>query len=224
MKDFYHSQILGYFLIIIFPLVIILGNFKFLVFNFGYYQALYSKVGVYKNFSTPKAADDATLNLFNYFKGKNNLDSSFFSSQAILHLADVKNLFRISSGLFNLSSVTCIVLILWLIIKKQQKILFNSLIVSSIATFVFTLLLGLGFLNAFDALFLKFHQIFFANNLWQFVEDDSLIKLFPQDFFIEFANRLAINILASSAIIASVAHTIKLFFERSKAKSRSSQK
>ncbi len=182
-------------------MVIILGNFNFLIFNKNYYQSLYIKVGVYQNFD-PQIASYATDNLFGYFRGQNMLDQNFFSMQAVSHLKDVKDLLQVSNGLFALSSVAVSVISASLILKKQFKILLKSLLTSSIITAVLIAALGLGAATAFDSFFLKFHQILFANTLWLFPADDNLIKLFPQQFFVEFANRLALNIFISSAIIA----------------------
>src|SRR3989344_3262405 len=193
-----------YFLIILIPLVIILGNFRYLVFNFGYYQSLYEKTGVYQVFGDSQLVDYATDNLFSYFRGKNQLDHNFFSTQAKLHLADVKNLLKLTSGLFYLSLATVLTISIILVFKKQYRKLARSFFISSVITLVFVGLLAFGIFQVFDPIFTKFHQIAFNNNLWLFPADDNLIRLFPQQFFILFANSLASNIILSSAIIALV--------------------
>ena len=206
------TRSLKFLLIILIPLVIILGNFNFLIFNKNFYQIFYQKSGTYQNFENQKIVDDATNNLFGFFKNKNKLDSTFFSSQAILHLTDVKNLTAQSVTLFYLSAVLVIIISVFLFVKKQTKILSESFFIGSITTIIFIVLLGAGTLTMFDQFFVKFHQLLFTNNLWLFTADDNLIKLFPQKFFVEFANRLALNIFISSTIIVG----LSLIFKKSK--------
>src|SRR3989338_5678863 len=93
-------RIVKYLLIILIPLVIILGNFQFLIFNFEYYKNLYKKIGTYQSFNDSKVVDNATNNLLGYFRGKNELDHNFFSTQAVLHLADVKTIINFSTNFF----------------------------------------------------------------------------------------------------------------------------
>ena len=202
------EKVLGYFLIIIFPLVIILGNFKLLITDFSFYQSLYNKTGVYRDFGDKKVVDGATNNLFGYFWGKNMLDANFYSSQAISHLKDVRDLLIFTNGLFYISLFVVISFFIFLLVKKQKKIILKSLLLGSIATIIFIIFLGLGLANAFDAVFLKFHQALFANTLWLFPSGDNLIRLFPQQFFVDFANKLAVNIFGSAFLIAALSFRI----------------
>lgn len=203
------ARILGYLLIVLIPASIILGNFNYLILNRSFYQSLYGKVGTYQNFENQKIVNDATNNLFGYFRGKNTLDHNFFSTQAVSHLKDVRDLLVFANGLFYLSLIAALVIAISLIFKRQSKIILESLFVSSIATIFFIAALGLGISSAFDSFFLKFHQILFTNTLWLFPADDNLIKLFPEQFFVEFANQLALNIFLTSSIIAIIVLSLR---------------
>src|SRR3990167_8660084 len=183
-------RIAGYFLIILIPLLIILGNFHFLILNFNFYQNLYQKTGVYQTFADREIVNWATDNLLGYFRGKNNLDHIFFSRQAILHLADVKNLLKFESGLFYISLITTAVISLIFVIKKQYKRLLSSFFTSSAVTILAIGFLSLSLIWDFSSIFTRFHEVLFRNELWLFPADDNLIKLFPAQFFILFANSL----------------------------------
>lgn len=197
-------RIVKYFLIVILPIVIILGNFLYLIFNFDFYQSLYKEVGVYRSFATLEAVDEATGNLLGYYRGKNELDHNFFSNQAILHLNDVRKSLVFTSNLFYLSFALVLVVIAILIKAKQFRLLIQAAQVASLATIIFMILALLGLFSAFDSLFGQFHQLLFVNNLWLFPKDDNLVKLFPREFFVEFANKLAQNIVVVSVLIALV--------------------
>lgn len=197
------ASISGYLFIIIFPLLIILANFQFLSQNKNFYFSLYDKIGVYGNFENNDEVIKATENLLGYYQSKNTLDQNFFSEQATVHLADVKELLKLTTGLSIISLLTTLLLAV-LLLKRNPKILYRSALVSSLSTIAFTFLLSLGLLNSFNSLFTKFHQVTFNNQLWLFPEDDTLIKLSPPSFFVEFANRLARNILITSTLISIV--------------------
>lgn len=201
------KKTLGYLLIILIPSLIVIANFNALVTNKSYYQSLYIKVGVYQNFDS-QVAIYATDNLFGYFRGQNKLDQNFFSMQAVSHLKDVKDLISFSNGLLVLSLIGVSVISASLILKKQFKIFLKSLFISSIITAVLITALGLGAAVTFDSFFLKFHQILFTNTLWLFPADDNLIRLFPEQFFVEFANHLAFNIFISSVVIAVISFVL----------------
>ena len=59
----------------------------------------------------------------------------------------------------------------------------------------------------FTAVFIKFHQIFFTNDLWLLDADDMLIQMVPEPFFMDCAALIAILFavgLAATAVIAIV--------------------
>ena len=194
-------RIIAYLIVILFPLVIVFGNFNYLIFNKSFYQNLYQKSGTYQNLDR-EIVDNKTDNLFGYYRGKNELDHNFFSDQTRSHLADVKNLLIFSQNFLLVSVLTTLILSAPLIFKRKVKVLANSLFFASVITIIIMILLSFGMLNAFDSFFLKFHQVLFKNDLWQFPPDDNLIKLFPVQFFYFFAQRLFVNILIFSIIIA----------------------
>jgi len=197
-------RIAGYFLIIVIPLLIILGNFHLLILNFNLYQNLYQKTGVYQTFADREIVNWATDNLFGYFRGKNELDHIFFSKQAILHLADVKNLLQFESGFFYLSAVAIAVISSIFVVRKQYKRLLSAFFSSSIVTIFAICLLAFGLIWDFEPIFARFHILLFKNELWLFPAHDNLVKLFPQQFFILFANSLAVNIIVTCAVIALI--------------------
>src|SRR3990167_1695878 len=196
-------KMIKYFLIILIPPIIILGNFNYLIFNSNYYQKLYSKIGVYETFGNKEVVNEATNNLLGYFRGKNKLDYNFYSEQAQLHLKDVKELISFINNFFILT-VFIVLLSSAVLFAKSRRLFFEALFLSSAFTLAAVLALSLGLLSFFDLFFLKFHQVVFNNQYWLFTKDDNLVKLFPPAFFIAFANRLAQNIILTSFVILSV--------------------
>jgi len=197
-------KIAQYLLIILIPPVLILGNFRYLIFNADFYQKIQQKIGVYRSFDNHEIVDLATENLFGFFKGNNQLDFEFYSRQAQLHLFDVKQILYFTFGFFYILLVAVTTIILVMSVRRSKKNLASAFLISAIVTFLTILVLALGILRSFDAFFLKFHQVAFTNDFWQFGPDDNLIKLFPIEFFVEFANRLAVNIALTSVVVTLV--------------------
>ena len=57
----------------------------------------------------------------------------------------------------------------------------------------------------FDTLFLKFHQLSFANDLWQLdSRQDYLVMLFPQDFWFDATMWVATRAIAGALLITAV--------------------
>lgn len=204
-------RIIQHFLIITLPVVILLGNFRYLIFNGYQYQKFQEKSGIYSNFQDQSEVTRQTNNLIGYYRGKNKLDHIFFSNQAIVHLQDVKNIIILSNNLLYVTLFTTMICIIIVIVKGRYKQLLQSLLLSSVATITFIVTATLGLLTIFDSLFVKLHKALFANDLWMFDASDNVIKLFPQDFFILFANTLARN----SAITCFVIIAASMVFLKS---------
>lgn len=195
-------NILKYFLIILIPPVLILGNFRFLVFNFDFYQKLYKEAGVYNSFGKT-TINYETGNLFGFFGGKNELDDNFYSEQARLHLNDVRELIILANNFFALTFVVTLVSSA-ILFAKSPRLFAKALFFSAAFTLLAILALLLGLLRFFDFFFLRVHQIVFNNQYWIFPQEDNLMKLFPNAFFVAFANRLAQNIIFTSFVILAI--------------------
>lgn len=72
-------------------------------------------------------------------------------------------------------------------------------------TLVIVLAVGLFALVGFDSLFLLFHRISFANDLWQLnPRSDYLLIMFPQGFWFDATMRLAMTTIAGALILAGI--------------------
>ncbi|HKM39426.1 MAG TPA: TIGR01906 family membrane protein [bacterium] len=147
--------------------------------------------------------------LHDYFRGRIPSPQLFVHSETgleplykqreIYHLADVRHLFRLEWKLRNLG---CILLImglgLVLAVKRQQSGPIIAMAIaggSSIGIVAFLLLLLVARLN-FNQAFTIFHLISFDNTLWQLDPSrHNLIKLFPEQFFLNATMAIIIQAL-----------------------------
>lgn len=114
-----------------------------------------------------------------------------FNQQEVIHLRDVKGLIRLDYRLLLGTLIYALayggVSLLWQR-KKHWRRLAWGVTVGSGVTLASMLALGLGTLLNFDRLFLQFHRLSFANELWMLDPSrDYLIMLFPQGFWFDAA-------------------------------------
>lgn len=192
-------------IIILLPSIILTSGILLFSYNLPFYKLLYVKSGTYDNFNSKQEVETTTKELIDYFRGKNRLEQNFFSTQAKLHLHDVKNILNWVRTLFLVS--LCGLVVFWRLAGRKE--FFKNIriaIISTISTaFLFLFLVRLNF----DFLFWNLHMVTFDNNLWLFEGNDNLIKLFPEPFFIIFSQVLAIYIISFSVILLVITRSIE---------------
>jgi integral membrane protein (TIGR01906 family) len=165
--------------------ILTLANVQyFFDWRFNYYH-------VYKGFPTGEAsaAPSQVTTILNYIRPPftQALDQTFFSTEDILHMEDVRNIFVVLYVVFGI----CSSIIIFNLFKTKQlwiKSVNKLLKVWGIIMAVITLLAGAFLLN-WQAMFVLFHQVFFPfNNYWSLDPSSSnLIKYFLPAIFQEAA-------------------------------------
>jgi integral membrane protein (TIGR01906 family) len=174
--------------------VIVLLNFRLLVFNKNFYETEFEKLTVYSRLE-PGLAKAQTVKLLDYFCCNGELNEDFFTQREIIHLKDVKVLINSAVLLLYFYSALIIAASAILVFKRNQKLLFSALKTASLVGIAALVVLFIASLLNFDFLFTKFHLISFDNDFWLLPADANLIKLFPGRFFQDFANLVAIKSL-----------------------------
>jgi len=198
------------FLCTVFLIVIIIfGPLSYYLYNFRFYDELYEKNDVYDILDK----DDVkiiTEDVFSFFKSGQPFEEfelkggiSYFSSDEISHLNDVRILLSRILLVYYISTILFIVFLLILIERKYLDFLKSFCIVlmsaSSFILFFLALLYFLG--NNFWVLFEKFHIIFFPQGNWTFPEGSLLITIFPSGFFYDFFFKLLLASLIISLVL-----------------------
>ena len=202
-------KIISYLIIILLPTFLILLNFRLLIFNRGFYQNQLATLGVYQNFNNRQEVNEQLENLLNYYCCTESLSTNFFTPLEITHLEDVKSTISLANFQLAFTTSAAFILILVLATKGEFKYLGKSLIRASLATIAAVLILWISYLLNFSFIFDNFHKIIFKSNLWQLPPESNLIKLFPQQFFVNFANRIAYQTVIMAALIIIVAQILK---------------
>ncbi|MDQ0117721.1 TIGR01906 family membrane protein [Pseudarthrobacter sp902506025] len=122
-----------------------------------------------------------------------------FKDGEVSHMADVKTVILSTFGAGALLLLLALIAILYLRRRSTGGVR-RGLFAGSIITLV--LILGLGALAAlgWQQFFTEFHRIFFADGSWTFSLDDTLIRLFPSQFWIDAGIGIGALVLLASIV------------------------
>ena len=181
---------LSYLIIVLLTPTLLLLNFRFLVFNQSYYQNQFKKLNVYQTIDENIAIAQSNK-LIAYLCCNKELDAEFYTQREKDHLKDVKSIIqRVNYQLYiNLFALLTIAFILT--VNKKKNLLQEGTKQASVFGLMAMFLLFVASIFNFEFLFVKFHQVTFANDYWLLPQNSNLINLFPQEFFVNFANRIA---------------------------------
>ena len=199
MKKFFTT-----FLIIIqcFSLFIssILAVIFYVCFDINFYKEFYQKENIadYIDTSSDNLINN-TQNLLNYLNKKEQLNTDWFSEKDILHMVDVQNLYTFSHNIMIYCFITFILsTIIIILILRGKSLLYITKIFNKVLLLFIVLVGGLSAVIAynFNSFWIKFHTTLFSNDLWLLSPNESnLIKMVPEDFFVNLIIRIIIYIL-----------------------------
>ena len=199
MKKFFTT-----FLIIIqcFSLFIssILAVIFYVCFDLNFYKDFYQKENLSSSIGT--SSDNLinnTQNLLNYLNKKEQLNTDWFSEKDILHMVDVQNLYTFSHSIMIYCFITFILsTIIIILILRRKSLLYITKIFNKVLLLFIVLVGGLSAVIAynFNSFWIKFHTTLFSNDLWLLSPSESnLIKMVPEEFFINLITKIIIYIL-----------------------------
>ncbi|TJY72393.1 TIGR01906 family membrane protein [Arthrobacter sp. CAU 1506] len=208
------GRILQVVLAVLFPLLLIIGAIRlvatplflwveyhrpgFPADSFGFSTEDRMTFGSYAvdyllNFAGPRYLGDLT--------GPNG--GSLFLDSEVSHMADVKSVFlatMIAGAVMLILAVVCVVYLA----RRYHGGVRRGLFAGSAATLILILVLGiLGALN-WQQFFTDFHRIFFADGTWTFYVDDTLIRLFPAQFWMDSGIVIALLVLMVSSLVLAL--------------------
>lgn len=116
----------------------------------------------------------------------------FFNDKERAHMVDVRSLFVLNDRV--LKGALVLILTLYLLGRyalKQRQVLIDGLAISGAFMMVFVLVIGILASQDFTAVFTKFHELFFTNDLWLLdPATDRMIVLLEEQFFLDMAVRI----------------------------------
>lgn len=174
------------FIGILLGIILILINFRLIVFNENFYYDNSVKIDFSKEYVN---------NLISYFKGNTELNTKFFNERERLHLSDVRNLIIKTNYLLYFLIIGLILLM----IKFYREL--PLIFITSFGLIL--VLIGIFYLIGFSNLFYKFHLLAFNNDLWLLdPKTDNLVNIFPENFFLIALKKIITRAFFSSLALA----------------------
>lgn len=134
-----------------------------------------------------------------------SLANSLFEPREISHLYDVQKLFR---AVFIVQKITGIYLLLCLSLalfpprRKNLNRFFFYIFLGCLTSIFIILFLALAIFFYFPSFFTGFHELFFKSGSWLFGPNDMLIRLYPEEFWLDSAKTLVFLTLAGAIVLS----------------------
>lgn len=213
--------------------VLLISSFEIAMYaDFGVYEKEYEKYGVLEQLDMEMEdvmyvthemmaylrGDRETLEVYTMVEGK---EQDFFNEQDRFHMAEVKDLFigglHIRVGAL-IVMAACLIL-LFFTKAKLKMLLCRSYQIALAAAGALTVLLGIAAAVDFNAVFVKFHHIFFDNDLWLFdPAEDYMIRMLPEGLFADMVARIGVLFIGGLLILLAVS----IFLGRHKSRQKMS--
>lgn len=114
----------------------------------------------------------------------NDIGNPLFLTREVGHMADVKAVIVMA---FLSAFALALIMVVGMIYLSRRSFGGNrrALFAGSIVTLVLIIGLGVVAVTGWERFFTEFHKIFFADGTWTFYTDDTLIRLFPSQFWMD---------------------------------------
>ena len=127
------------------------------------------------------------------------LGNPLFLNTEVQHMLDVKNVIS-TTYLAGLLLAALMVVALVYLGKRYAGGIRRGLFAGAVATLALFAVLGTLAVLGWESFFTGFHKIFFANGTWTFNYSDTLIRLYPPQFWVDAAIAIAVLVVLTSVI------------------------
>ena len=136
-------------------------------------------------------------------------DQSLYNESEIGHMIDVKVVADAFKPAFWISAIIVVGGLIFLMVRPQTRLLgAKSMMHGGLLSVGLVLLVMVFMFLAWNLAFTVFHNIFFDPGTWQFSYTDSLIRLFPEQFWFDFGTIWTVSILAAGGLLAVAGYVL----------------
>ncbi len=131
--------------------------------------------------------------------------STAFESREVAHMRDVRVLLRVVLAFQLVVAITIALLALGLARTRARALVARGLLLGASATIGIALLCIPLILLGFDEFFVRFHELAFEGDSWQFSRTDTLLRLYPERFWEDTVQLVAAFTVAQAVLLAALA-------------------
>jgi len=217
----YIGHITRWIFILCLPLLLLSGSIGWVVNSLGTYENGFEKYNISRSTGlTEPELGKAARGLISYFNSgeelinvvveKDGQPFVLFNEREVIHLKDVKGLFRLDYFVFFGTLIFILGYDAYSFFRKPRREHLHNLarrvIWGSSITLGIMTALGVGSLVGFDRLFLQFHLLSFANDFWLLnPATDYLVMLFPQGFWFDVTITVAVSTAGAAVFLGGLA-------------------
>jgi integral membrane protein (TIGR01906 family) len=137
-------------------------------------------------------------------------DEQLYNEREIGHMLDVKRLVDLFAGLIWPLAIIVVVGLALLLAKPDRRTegfraILNGGVFTTGSLLAFIVLIGL----AWNFVFTEFHQILFPAGTWTFYYTDSLIRLFPEQFWFDFGLLWTGSVFLEGLLLAALGYWLR---------------
>ena len=134
-------------------------------------------------------------------------DSPLYNEAEIGHMIDVKNMADGMKRVAYISGAIVIVGLAFLLIPSRTRHYgWRTFMFAGLATVIVLAVIALSILIAWPIFFVQFHELLFPPGTWTFAYTDSLIRLFPEQFWFDIGVIITVTTLALGILVALVGY------------------
>ena len=126
--------------------------------------------------------------------------SPAFGQRELTHMQDVRTLFGAALRAQLVALIAIVALGLLLLRTRLRTAVPAGLLAGSLATLAIAVLAVPVILLGFDGFFVRFHEIFFSGDSWEFSNADTLIRIYPEQFWVD-VSRITAGFAVLQAIV-----------------------
>lgn len=129
----------------------------------------------------------------------NDTGNPLFLTREVGHMADVKSVIVMA---FLTGLVLAVIMVIGMVYLSRRSFggIRRALFAGSIATLGVIIGLGVLAVAGWEQFFTEFHKIFFKDGTWTFYTDDTLIRLFPSQFWMDAGIFIGVFVLVASSL------------------------
>jgi integral membrane protein (TIGR01906 family) len=132
-----------------------------------------------------------------------------YNPREVQHLVDVKVVMRGGFWLHGVCAVLCIAAVVFLWRRRQgRSSVWRAVYQGCVLLVVLLVIVGVLALTNFDVFFVLFHRLFFHGDTWLFAYSDTLIQLFPVQFWMDATAGLAVPAVAAGILVGIITYTL----------------
>jgi integral membrane protein (TIGR01906 family) len=132
-----------------------------------------------------------------------NDDVSLYNARELEHMADVKRITDLFRLVFPLILITALVGVI-VVEANDRKLLGDVMLQGGWLTLILVGGVGIMMRSAWNFFFMQFHELLFPAGSYTFEWTDSLIRLFPPKFWIDFGAITVVIILLPAIVMTAV--------------------